>query len=203
VQVGVRFALHRLGDLRHSRDLEKSALDERPDVRGDTAMVLGLLEEPSALRVLRVMSRDPNPVVRMQVAEAMWRLGDERALATLVAGTVSKFPDDQMVCVLALAAPRDQRVIHHVRGKLSDEYDEIALVAARAMGELDSDEGYGVAVRGARSNDPRKKVLAAMAFGAIGRSDAQPILAQLLQDPNSAVRLAAATALLQLRELAR
>ena len=200
VQVGVRFALHRLGDTTYSHDLEKSALHERPSIRGTTAMVLGLLGEPSALKILRVMRRDPDSAVRLQVAEAMWRLGDESALPTLVAASLSQHPDDQMIALLALAGPQDRRVIEHIRSKLVTEYEEVALVAARALGELGSDDGYGVAMRGARSADPRQKVLAAMAFGAIGRSDAQPILAELLKDPNQPVRLAAATALLQLRE---
>jgi HEAT repeat protein len=133
----------------------------------------------------------------------MWRLGDEQGLAALVAGSVSKYPDDQVLCILALAAPRDTRVIEHIRGKLSDEpqnrgYVEIALAAARAMGELGSDEGYAVAARGARTVDPRQKTLAALAFGAIGRTDAQPYLAPLLRDPDPSVRLAAATAILEL-----
>jgi len=41
--------------------------------------------------------------------------------------------------------------------------------------------------------------LAALAFGDIGRTDAQPILAQLLHDPDRPVRLAAATAILELK----
>jgi HEAT repeat protein len=74
----------------------------------------------------------------------------------------------------------------------------VSLVAARAMGMLGSGAGYGVAMKGAKSVDPRQRHLAALAFGAIGRADAQPFLAPLLKDPESDVRLAAATAILQL-----
>ncbi len=74
-----------------------------------------------------------------------------------------------------------------------------ALVAARALGMLDSDEGYGVAMAGATSRDPRQRELAAFAFGAIGRSDAQKYLGTLLHDTNPDVRIAAATAIFQLR----
>jgi HEAT repeat protein len=89
-------------------------------------------------------------------------------------------------------------VLEHLRGKLISDWAEIGLVAARAMGELGSDEGYGVAVSGARSADPRQKSLAALAFGAIGRADAQTYLAPLLRDPSPGVRLASATGILQL-----
>ena len=44
--------------------------------------------------------------------------------------------------------------------------------------------------------DRTRRVLAAGAFGTIGRSDAQPYLATLLKDPESEVRAAAATAIL-------
>ena len=64
---------------------------------------------------------------------------------------------------------------------------------------IGSDEGYGVALKGASSTDPRQRLLAALAFGAIGRSDAQETLANLLKDDNTDVRVAAATAILQLK----
>ena len=198
VRVGVRYALHRLGDTRFSHDLERTAQDPSKYIRADTAMVLGLLNEPSALKILRQMQNDDEPIVRLQVAEAMWRLGDEQGLESLTAASISKFTDDQMIATQALAGPRDQRVLSHLRGKLTTQWEEINLVAARAMGELGSDEGYGVAVKGARSADVRQKSLAALAFGAIGRADAQTHLAPLLRDSNPGVRLASATGILQL-----
>jgi HEAT repeat protein len=198
VRVGVRYALHRLGDTRFSHDLERTAQDPSKYIRADTAMVLGMLNEPSALKILRQMQNDDESIVRLQVAEAMWRLGDEQGLESLTAASISKFADDQIIATQALSAPRDRRVLEHLRGKLTSDWAEIGLVAARAMGELGSDEGYGVAITGARSADPRQKSLAALAFGAIGRPDAQTYLAPLLHDPSAGVRLATATGLLQL-----
>jgi len=199
VQIAARYALHRLGDTRLSPDLERTARSNKPAVRGTTALALGLLKEPSALNVLRPMQADRSATVRLQVAEAMWRLGEMDGLQTLVGATISAYPDDRMLAILALAQPRDTRVIEHVRGQLTHEYPEVALVAARAMGMLGSDAGYGVALRGARSVDPRQRVLAALAFGAIDRPDAADVLAGLLKDADADVRIAAATAILQLK----
>jgi HEAT repeat protein len=50
-----------------------------------------------------------------------------------------------------------------------------------------------------KSDAPRQRFLAAIALGTIGRSDAQSSLAPLLQDEDARVRLAAATAILQLK----
>lgn len=199
VNVAVKFALHRLGDTTHSHDFEDYARDPDIAVRSDTAIVLGLLGERSAVVILKVMIRDSAAIVRLQASEAMWRLNDEAGLDDLIGATLSRYTDDQMIAFLALAEPRDHRVIEHVRGGLTTDFPETNLVAARAMGMLGSDEGYGVATQGAKSDDPRRRALACFAFGAIGRSDSQPILSKLLDDPHPQVRLAAAVAVLQLK----
>jgi HEAT repeat protein len=201
VRVAVRFALHRLGDTHLSHDLEKTAADSNPMVRGNTAFVLGLLGDRSALTILRVLRLDSNPAVRQQASEAMWRLGDQEGLKDLVGMTMSRYPDDQMIGYLGLAWPRNTMVRQHVRAGLVGEetLPEVSLVAARAMGMLGSDEGYVIAQKGATSADPRHRLLAALAFGAIGRADAQDMLRKLLSDTDEDVRVAAATAILELK----
>jgi HEAT repeat protein len=200
VEIAVRFALHKLGITDYSHDLEDTARSDSAGVRGNTAMALGLLGEKSGLKILRVLSRDPNPTVRQQAYEAMWRLGDHSVLNDLVALTVSTYVDDQMLGFLALAAPRDPSVREHVRAGLTSDYIEVALVAARALGMLGSDEGYRIAEKGSRSGDARQRFLAALAFGAIGRSDSQKFLRTLAKDKDPRVRLAASAAILQLAE---
>ncbi|HEV7301579.1 MAG TPA: HEAT repeat domain-containing protein [Tepidisphaeraceae bacterium] len=200
VQIAVRFALHRLGDTRLSRDLELFVQSDNARIRGMTAMVLGMLEEPSAVKLLRPMQGDRDAIVRLQVAEALWRLGQERGLANLAAAAVSAYPDDQMVAFIALAQPRDRRIIEHVRGGLTADYEEVRLVAARAMGMLGSDEGYTIATTGLKSVDPRKRTLGALALGAISRPDAIDALSPLLKDNNTDVRVATAGAILQLAD---
>jgi HEAT repeat protein len=200
VRVGAKFALHRIGDTRQSHDLEATAKDPQARVRGDTPLVLGLLGEPSGVKLLMPMLSDLVPAVRLQAAEALWRLGSQNGLEALISASISKFPDDQMIALLALAGPKDRRVLGHVEGALTNEYEEVSLVAARAAGMLGSDAGYGVALKGVGSSDPRQRMLAALALGAIGRSDAQPDLARLLKDSDADVRIAAATAILQLKQ---
>lgn len=200
VRVAVRYALHQLGDKSLSKDLEP--LSQHPDsrVRSNVAFVLGKLGEPTASRVLRPMLADPEFDVRQQAAEGLWRLGDEQGQKNLVAGTLSKYVDDQMLSVLGLAATNDSRVKPYIVAKFANDHDkkqlvELQLVAARALGMLGDDAGFGLAVRNTASTDPRRRFLAAMALGEIGRSDAQDALSKLLNDPKQDVRLAAATAL--------
>jgi HEAT repeat protein len=198
VRVVARYALHRIGDYRYSHELEKLSRDPEPRVRGTTAMVLGMLGDPSALNVLRGMRIDPHPAVRQQAAAAMWQLGSEQGMKDLIGWSVSRFPDDEMMAMLSLAEPRKRLIIQHVRVGLVADWTQVRLAAARAMGLLGSDEGYEIAVKGAKSTDPVERIEAAMAFGAIGRTDAQGMLGQLLHDGDANVRVAAAEAILEL-----
>jgi HEAT repeat protein len=194
------FVLHQLGDTQYSHEFEAYAFDPDPAVRGDAALILGLVGNPSAIPILRTMMKeDKDPSVALQAAEALWKMGDEHGLEELIGATVSKYPDDQMIALLALAGRGDPQVLGHIQGSLNDDYLVVALVAARAAGMLGCDYGYGVALKGAKSTDARERFLAAMAFGAIGRSDSQPELARMLKDQVPDVRLAAAGSLLMLK----
>ncbi len=200
-RLAIIYAMHRLGDTRFSHEFEKTAVDPDPHVRGDTALMLGMLGEKSAAPIqLQMRNSDHDPSVRLEAAGALWELGEDSGLEDLVAGTISAYPDDQMVSLLAIAEPHDTRSLGHVEAQLIADYPEVALVAARAAGMLGSDRGYGVALNGAKNIDPRQRLLAAMAFADIGRTDAQPVLAKLLTDSDPDVRLAAAGALLQIRK---
>jgi HEAT repeat protein len=195
------YALHRLGNTTFSHEFEQTAFDARPHIRGETAFILGLLGEKSAIPILiTMMEKDKDPNVKLQVGEALWRMGDERGEDALLAGTISSYASDQMLSLLALAEPRNTVVLGHVEGLFSSDYLEVRLACARAAGMLGSDEGYGVAMQGEKSPDPRQRTLAALAYGAIGRPDAQPRVAKLLKDSDPDVRLAAANALMQIAE---
>lgn len=215
VQVAVRYALHRLGDTTRSHDLEAFAQyvgraggppNEGERVRGATAMVLGRLGEPSGKGILRLLRVDAAPTVRQQADEALFLLGDERGRDSILGYTTSHHPDDVLFAMRALAQKRDPTYKLYAWSKLSEANDdkkgylEVALAAAMAMGAMGFDDGYGVAMKGMTDKDKqlgmRRRVLAAGAFGTIGRSDAQPYLATLLKDPESEVRAAAATAIL-------
>jgi HEAT repeat protein len=199
VRLGAIFCLHRLGDTRFSHEFEKTAADPDRTVRANTAMLLGLLNEPTASRVLEYMARDTDPTIRLQAAEGLWHLHQNDALEALITATISRYADDQVIAAIALAGPRDNRVDGHLRGMLTTAYPEVNLAAARSLGQLGRDNGYGVAMQAVNSEEPRHRQLAAMALGAIGRSDAQTTLSKLLADKNEDVRIAAATGLLQLK----
>src|SRR5205807_6536048 len=135
----------------YARAKTARAPDKR--IRDDTARVLGMLRAPSAVKIVAVLRFDPEPLVRQDASEALWRLGDDRGLQDLIGLSVSRYPDDRMLAMLGLASAHDTRVREHIRANLTNEYPEVAVVAARALGMLGSDNGYGVALDTSRSVD--------------------------------------------------
>jgi HEAT repeat protein len=201
VRVGVRFALHRLSDYTYSHDFENLARDEDPHVRGETAMALGRMEEPSAVKILMILRRDSNAAVRDQASEALWRLGQEVGAEDLSGLIRSHYRDDQIMGMLGLASTLDADVRQQIRPELSSVDTDVKLVAARAMAMLGGkqyDIGYPIAIDGTKETNPKLRVLAALALGAIGRTDEQPVLRELLKDKDADVRIAAAAAILEL-----
>ena len=194
------FALHQLGDARYTHEFELSARDPRPQIRGDTALLLEWIGNTSSTPLLtQMMTHDVSENVRLQAAEALWKMGDQRGEDFLITALQSGYISDVMVALMALAGPRDRRVFKNVFGFLTyDEHPEVSIVAARAAGQLGSDDGVGVAEAAAKDGDPLRRSLGALALGDIGRADSQPILAKLLDDDTPDVRLTAAAALLEI-----
>lgn len=197
-RVAATYALHRLGDMRRSRRLEQWATDGDEVVRSNTAFVLGLLDEPSARNVLEPMLADPDPNVRLNAAEALWRHGDPKGFEALLSASISMYADDRVLGVMGMGVRMGPDVPPALEGKLVDEYPEVSLAAARALGSVGSDRGFVIATNHLSDKDARRRLMAAMALGEIGRPDAQPRLEPLLKDSDPGVRLAAADAVLSI-----
>ena len=84
------------------------------------------------MKLLDLLSRDDAPPVRLQASEALWRLGQDDGFTDLVAYSLSKFPDEQMAAVVALAKHYDPRVTDYIRAQLTNDFVEISLAAVRA-----------------------------------------------------------------------
>ncbi len=133
-RVAALFALHELGRTQHSHSLEASAADPSAGVRGDTAFVFGLIGDKSAIPWLSYMLHNDTDVnVRLQAAESLWRLGSEEGLDALITATISGYISDQMIAALALAQPRDTRVLGNIHGLLRSEYIEVRLVCTAPL----------------------------------------------------------------------
>jgi len=82
LRIACIFALHRLGVTDYTHDLEKTAVDDEPGVRGDTAFVLGLLGEKSALKIFDSCSENADWIeakIAERDAQEAERLAQEAA----------------------------------------------------------------------------------------------------------------------------
>ncbi len=220
VRAAALFAQHRLGRTGRTGELAGYLLhDSDPTVRRNAALLLGLLGEPGAVKVLAKGMKDSDAGVREHSLEAMARLGNREARQELTFMTGSGVGSDEVFAMGALAATRDQAYMETFRYKLETApHLETRLAAARALGVLRSDEGFPLALRTLRLDQPprrdpqdppeeqllRTRQMAAAALGAIGRPDALPALTEVLNDPSDPrVQISAARAILDILDANR
>ncbi len=220
VRVSALFARHRLGYTERTGDLAGYYLhDSDAMVRRNAAMVLGLLGEKDAVKVLAKGMKDADAGVRDHALEAMARLGNREARQELTFMTGAGLGSDEVFAINALAATGDPAYMETFRYKLNTaSHLETQLAAARGLGLLHSDEGFEPAMRALRLEQPtrsdpqdpaegqilRTRQLAAAALGAIGRMDALPALEKLLNDyGDPRVQVSAARAILDILDAQR
>jgi HEAT repeat protein len=209
------FALHQMGDTRHSARLPELLLDApEADVRRSAALVLGLLGEKDAVKLLARLMKDESMLVRQQALESMALLGNREAIQQLTFEASSGTGENRVPAIAALTELADPSLENTFRYKLaSGEYIETRLAAARGLGVLNSKAGLEIALRGldfdsplqtsvrdpAREQIRRVRQLAALALGAIGDRRALPALAQRMNDQSDPrVQIVAADAILQI-----
>ena len=218
VQLAAVFALHRLGDTRQSSQLAEALLYDRDSgVRRNAVLLLGLLGEPGAVKLLARVMEDSDEGLRLQALESMARLGSPQACEQLLFHAHSGLGARETFAVNALAETQDRRFFDLYQERLRRaRHPETRMAAARALGLLGDPAGLAEARRllvfdrpdrsaaVAKDDSPevqivRVRQLAALALGAIGRSDALPDLARAIHEPyDPRVELAGALAVLQI-----
>jgi HEAT repeat protein len=215
VRVGALFARLRLGQTDRTGEIAGYLLTHRDiGVRRNAALVLGLLAENGAIRILARAMKDSDPGVRQHALEAMSRLGNPEARQELTFMSNTGVGSEEVFAINALAGTRDPAFLETFRYKLATaQHTETKLAAGRALGMLRNDEGYEVALQALRSpkpvpgdvNDPpasqvlRIQQLAAGALGAIGRMEALGALNEVMsnsKDPR--VQISAARAIVDI-----
>ena len=217
VRAAAIYALHRSGDQSETSRLASMLLHhEQTAVRRLTAQLLGRLDEPKAVKLLRRAMKDRDEGVRWEVTAAMARLGENSAVQQLVFFANSGFSDQQTFALLELALLAEPKCTELFRYRLKEgPHLETRLVAARALGRLGYDEGLSVARKALHFDSPdlsadlvkrdppvqqmvRKRSMAALALGAIGDPSSLPALGEVMGSGNHAVRAAAAKAIVEI-----
>ncbi|TVQ63891.1 MAG: HEAT repeat domain-containing protein [Phycisphaerales bacterium] len=185
-------------------------------VRAHAAFVLGEMGDRSAVRMLKEAARIRIPrstamevrLFRLQVAEALVKLGDDDALQALRAALYPSRPEELEATALAvqiLGTIGDRGAINELM-LLSERRDEagggmpaeIRLAAAASIAQLGDRSGWFIAERHWKDASAGVRAQAAIVFGwTRGERNLQRLEA-MLEDPDARVRVAAAAAVVRL-----
>jgi len=210
VQAAAAGALHVLGDQRYTSILGRTLFDENVVVRRNTAMVLGRMGDPGAVKILRqAQLHDDDLSVRLQATEAMAVLGDTHARMLMLNYLRSAYDDEVILAMLTLARAKctDPEIIERIGYVYEQSGDRrrlgMRLVAARALAALGDHRGRRDALKALRyrSGEPdqatRIRKLAAMALAETANRENLACLRAALNDANADVRIAVALAILK------
>ena len=219
LMVALAYALHQTGDDSYTREIGRLLYHLDKWVRASAAMVMGRMGDPSAAGPLRtVQSNDHDPVVQLQIVEAMARLGNERAMVLLEAFTKSQFLEDRIIAAQGLGYLNNDRAVYVLRQLVNDSKQDpaVRVVAAGSLARLKRPEGFTL-VRMAVANPSRVmwwsrggkvkvgqqeldnlQTVAILALAVLGDPGDVQRLHPLLKSPVGAVRVAAAQAILRL-----
>lgn len=188
--------------------------DPSPRARAHAAFLIGKLGESSARGLLHdavqaTIPRADAAVVksfRLQVSEALVRLGDESQIEPIRAALYPSQPEDLELTALAtqiIGELRDKGSASELLILTARETGgrkmpaEIRLGAAASMAKLGNKRGSFIADEFLNSPNPALRAQAAFVYGETGRRENMAKLAQLLEDPESRVRVTAAAAIVK------
>jgi HEAT repeat protein len=215
VRVAAIFALHRIGFAEYTGRLATYLLEhDDAMVRRNAALVLGYMEEPSAVKILAQAMRDADEGVRQHALEAMAKLSNREARQELTFMANAGVGSEEVFAINALIATGDPVYRDTFLYKLDTaEHIETRLASARGLGMLGSSIGYDVvikslerdlSIRDEPNDSPdaqalRVRLLALGALGAIGREEGLPYCVRLMSDPSDPrIQLAAAKGALEI-----
>lgn len=205
VRAAALSSLHKLGERVNLTPLADLLRSREPAMRGNMAMLLGLMGDKSAVPMLKLAAVEPMPrasaaeaaVARIQIAEAIAKLGDDSGLSSLRGGAYSQFDEVRVVAIIAMGAVGDRRMEVGFEKLLEDPPMEIQLAAAGSLARLGNVEGRSIATELAEHENPVIRAQAAWVLGWFEDVVTIGTLKTLLADESEQVRLTAAASLLR------
>ena len=205
VRVATLFALHACRKDVDLSSITRALASSNPTSRSNAAMLLGHLGNRSAVPMLKDLAKKPMPrarsvdqaLVRIQIAEAIVKLGDDSALNAIRAGAYSQFDEVRVLAVTMLGQLRDRRMEKAIAHMLLPPPIELQVAAATSLVQLGHKDGLPIVLQATKSDLVTVRAQAALALAYFPyKSSAQAIL-RLCRDPEEQVRLSAAAAVLR------
>lgn len=206
VRLAAAYTLTRLAQQDYSNRISQAITSKDQTVRANAALLLGKLGDKKALNRLDWVMHDSasDDTAVYQAAKSRAMLGDEKIFPRLWTLLISKFLDDRLDGVRAMAELRTLGARNALLTMLYDNEPEVRLFAAERLGMLGDPSGELEVLIFLNKHQPeadkkvenRRSVLAAMAIGRIGTPALIKSLPGLLKSDSKEVRLAAAQSVL-------
>ncbi len=189
---------------------------ESADIRvsSHAAYVLGELGNSSAIPLLRQAGGRPwgqtapvrRQLFRLQIAEAMIKLGDSESLDAVRSALYPSRPEELEATALAvqiIGEIQDRGAIDQLIYLVDENSErqmpaEVRLAVAGALAKLGLREGGFIADEFAERPNPVIRAQAALVYGRTGRAEHLPKLEGMLEDELAQVRAASAGAILEI-----
>lgn len=215
VQASVLCSLHRMGEAGDPTPVSRMLLESPdPRLRAHAAFVLGEMGDPSAIPMLqqawsapmRNTTESERRIFRLQVVEAMLKLGDWSSVDSVRSALYPARPEELEATALAvqiMGEVRDRDSIDQLI-YLSDDSGnrvmpaEVRLAVAGALAKLGLNQGGFIADEYAANPSPMVRAQAAAVYGRTGKIEHLPRLGALMDDPSEVVRVAAASGVVDL-----
>lgn len=213
VQAAAIYAMRQNGRNANPTVLASMLEGRDPTERAQAAFILGELGDKSAIGMLRSAARRAAPLtsmiedrlVRLQIAEALVKLGDIEAIETIRAALYPSRPEDLEATALAvqiIGNVNDRRSIDQLVYLTAREGPEklpaeVRLAAAMSLAKLGNRRGAFIAEEYWQDATPAIRAQAAFVLGETIASGNLQKLDQLMADPVGFVRVAAASGTLK------
>lgn len=220
VRAAAIFAMRKNGAEVDPTPLATMLMGDEARLRSQAAFVLGELGDGSAIPMLRsVVGTAPETglaveqrLARLQIAEALVKLGRDDAVHAIRAALYPYNPDEVEAAALAaqiLGELRDRNAVSVLIQKIEERVTpggewlmppEVRLAAARALGQMGYTDGRYVADEHASSPEPALRSQAAFVYAETVGEESLGQLAAMIDDPNPMVEVAASAATLRALE---
>lgn len=176
-----------------------------PNTRANTAMLIGLLGDRTAIPLLKegaasFSQRVPQVkqrLVSVQVAEAIVTLGGADTIDAIRAAAFSQFDEVRVIAINTLGRLQDRRFEEaFVEMLKADNPIEVKISAAGTLARFGRGEGTEIVLQSAESRNSVIRAQSAYVLGLFRNQVAMNKLARMLDDPDEQVRISAAAAIL-------
>jgi HEAT repeat protein len=214
VRVAAIYALSRIGHTEHMQDLATALESPDPSTRANTALVLGMMGNPSAIPLLQARKDDVDVRVRFELTSALARLGDPQAEQIIISWAINRTLEGQLNAMVVCAdlpgsvasgplrlgmepGPQPGQGQPALSDTDKDELTRRQLVAARSLAKLHYSDGAKVAIDGLKNPNPNLRALAVLALGEMLAPEQLESIVPMLNDPNDTVQRATAAAIIE------